>query len=252
MIAMKRLTLALVLAALLAPSLPISARTQTADEVVEKYLAALGGREALSKITSRKGVGTVTVGTPNGDLSGPIETYSKAPNKSRAVIKLDLSAFGMSEMMTIDQRFDGIAGWTLNNIQGDSQILGTQLDNMKSSVFPTPLLDAKANGLTVTLLPEESVGGVKYVVLQLTPKAGSTSKMYLDPQTWLAARMVARLSSPETGDFDQTSTVSDYRVVDGVKVPFSVVNTSDVQNITIKLTSVEHNVAIDDAIFSVK
>lgn len=249
---MKRLSLALVLAALLAPSLPISARTQTADEVVEKYLAALGGRDALSKITSRKGVGTVTVGTPNGDLPGTIETYSKAPNKSRGLIKLDLSAFGMSETMTIDQRFNGEVGWMLNNIQGDSQILGTQLENMRQNVFPTPLLNYKEQGMQIALLPEETVAGVKYVVLRLTPKAGSSSKMYLDPQTWLVGRMVAQLSSPDTGDFEQVSTVSDYRDVGGIKVPFSVVNTSDVQNITIKLTSVEHNVAMDDAMFSVK
>jgi outer membrane lipoprotein-sorting protein len=252
MIAMKRLTLAFVLAALLAPSLPINARTQTADEVIEKYLAALGGRAALSKITTRKGVGAVTVGTPNGDLPGTIETYSKAPNMSRGLIKLDLSAFGMSETMIIDQRFNGDVGWMLNNLQGDTQITGTQLENMKQNVFPTPLLNYKEQGMQVALLPEETIAGVKYVVLQLTPKAGSSSKMYLDPQTWLVGRMVSQLTSPETGNFEQVSTVSDYRDVDGIKVPFSVVNSSDMQNITIKLTSVEHNVAIDDAIFSVK
>ena len=45
----------------------------TADQIVEKHLTALGGREALSKITSRRATGTVSVATPAGPLGGPLE-----------------------------------------------------------------------------------------------------------------------------------------------------------------------------------
>lgn len=40
--------------------------------------------------------------------------------------------------------------------------------------------------------------------------------------------------------------------MDGVQVPFTVVNSSAMQTVTIKLKTVEHNVAIDDAMFGVK
>lgn len=249
---MKKLSLAVVLSLLFLPSITTFAAPQTADEVIEKHLAALGGREALAKITSRKGVGTVVLGTPNGDLPGSVEMYAKAPNKSRAVIKLDLSAMGMPEPMVIDQRFDGTNGWALNSLQGDTPITGNQLDNMRNNSFPTSMLNYKEMGVKVELLPNATVNGKETVVLQMTPKTGSVSKIFLDPQTWMVVQSSARISSPEVGELEQVSTPSDYRTVDGVKVAFMVVNVSPVQSVTIKLTSVEHNVAIDDATFTVK
>jgi len=62
---------------------------QTADDIIEKHLTALGGRAALEKITSRTMAGTVTLSTPAGELSGPVEIIAQAPNKSRTLITLD-------------------------------------------------------------------------------------------------------------------------------------------------------------------
>src|SRR6266850_3847357 len=76
-----------------------AAHAQTADEIVEKYLTAIGGREALAKLKSRTMVGTITVSTPGGDISGPIEMVAQEPNKARMLIKLDLSTFGAGEMV---------------------------------------------------------------------------------------------------------------------------------------------------------
>src|SRR4029078_2677517 len=84
----KRLTSSsLILLALVSSAVVASA--QTADEIIEKHLAAIGGRDALSKLTSRRVTGTISVGTPNGDLSGPVEFDSKTPNNTRAHVSLD-------------------------------------------------------------------------------------------------------------------------------------------------------------------
>ena len=77
----KRLPLLATAALLILHALPVHA--QRADEVVEKYLTALGGRAALNKLTSRTTTGTISVTTPAGDLTGTLELYNKAPNKVR-------------------------------------------------------------------------------------------------------------------------------------------------------------------------
>ena len=78
------------------------------------------------------------------------------------------------------------------------------------------------------------------------------AKVYFDPATYMIVRTVAKVSSPELGAFDQTVAFSDFRTVDGLKVAFQTVNSTPNQTITVKLAKVEHNVPIDDAMFTKK
>ena len=235
--------------ALLVPVFANSSAQATADEVIEKHLAAIGGRDALAKLTSQKASGTMTISTPNGDLKGPVEMLAKAPNKGRVYIQLDLTPVGMSDKMVIEQKFNGTSAWMLNSMQGDQEITGNQLDNMKNNAFPTPLLNYKTSGAKVELQPKEDVNGKQALVVLLTPKTGSAVRMYFDPETYLLLRTKATINSPETGDLEQIRDMSDYRTVAGIKTPFVMVNTNAQQVLTIKLEKIEYNVAIDDAVF---
>ncbi len=241
---MSRLLLALVAFGLTAP-----ASAQTADEVIEKCMAALGGRAALAKITSRTMIGTITVATPQGELSGPVEIYAQSPNKSRTLIKLDLAAFGAGEM-TVDQRFDGNAGYIIDTLQGNRDITGGQLENMRNGAFPTVLLHYKERGITAELAAREKVSGRDAYVLVFTARSGSPTRQYIDAETYLPMKTVVKVEVPQLGEVEQTSELSDYRDVDGVKVPFAVRAVSSVQSSTIAITRVEHNAPIDPALFS--
>jgi hypothetical protein len=154
--------------------------------------------------------------------------------------------------MILEQKFDGAAGWMVNSMQGSTAIVGNQLQNMRNNTFPSPLLSYKAAGTKIELLPKEQVGGKDAIVLLVTPKEGSVARLFFDAESYLIVRSVAKINSPEVGDFEQTNEPSDYRDVDGVKIPFVLKNTSPVQSLTIRLDKIEHNVPIDDAMFVVK
>src|SRR5215475_9449363 len=124
-----------------------NASAQTADELIEKYLSAVGGRAALEKLRSRLVTGTVVLSTPVGDVSGSVEIWNQVPNKSRTLMKLDLSALGVGQVV-IDQRFDGTSGYVLDTLQGNRDITGNQLENMKNQTFPNPFLNYKESGAT--------------------------------------------------------------------------------------------------------
>ena len=96
----KQLLVPALTALLVLPAVYLQA--QTADEIVERSLTAQGGRAALSKLTSRVSTGTIAVSTPGGDVTGTVELYNKAPNKSRSLVKIDLSNFGLGQV-TQDQ-----------------------------------------------------------------------------------------------------------------------------------------------------
>ena len=248
---MKRILLLLAGAVLFAPALQAvpSFQAPAADAVIDKYLAAMGGRDALSKLTSRRATGTVSFTVQGNDLQGTYELSTKAPNKVRVLIKLDLSSLGAPEPMTIDQRFDGTSAMTMNSMQGNTTIAGSQLEHMKNNAFPSPLLNYKTNGMKFEVLPKEQVAGRDAILVVATPKVGPAMKLYFDPESGLLVRSVVRLNSPQEGEIEQMSEPSDYRAVDGVKVPFKIVNTSPGQTVVITITKVENNVALDDAIF---
>ena len=226
-----------------------TATAQTADEIIEKHIAAMGGRAALAKLTSRTTIGTITLSTPGGEISGPIEVYNQAPNKARTLIELDLSAFGAGKM-TIDQRFDGTTGYAIDTLQGNRDITGDQLETMRNAVFPSPFLDYKAAGMKLEMAPKEKVGDRDAYVLIATPKTGPVTRHYFDAETYAEIRQVSKLNVPPVGELEQTVDLSDFRVVDGINIPFKLNATSTAQNFTVVMTKVEHNGAIDQTTFS--
>lgn len=69
----------------------IATTTPTVDQIIDKYLQAVGGREAFSKITSRVRKGEVEI--PGVPGKGETEEYAKIPNK--AMTKIRLPALGL-------------------------------------------------------------------------------------------------------------------------------------------------------------
>jgi hypothetical protein len=227
-----------------------TAGAQTADEVIEKHLAALGGRAALSKMTTQTGAGTITVSVQGNDLVGALESYHKAPNKSRTAFKMDMSAFGMGEMV-VDRRCDGKTAYEDNSMQGSREITGDQLQALLNDSFPSPLLNYKGAGAKVELAGKEKLDGRDVHVLVYTPKVGSPLKQYFDAETFLLVRQVSRTNVPEMGgEIEQTIDASDYRDVEGIKVPFVMKIATPVSGVAISFTKVEINKPIDDAMFA--
>jgi outer membrane lipoprotein-sorting protein len=242
--------LPLVIVAALLVLRPSLAPAQTADEIIEKHLAASGGREAMSKLQSRTARGTITLGTPVGELAGTIVVYAKAPNKSRTLIKIDVSAFGAGEVL-VDQRFDGNAGYVIDTFNGNRDVQGSQLEAMRNGWFPSPLLGYKDRGATIELKGQDTLGGKPVYVLTMSPKTGPTITGMIDAETFMLVRTSATINVPELGgDVEQVSDFYDFRDVDGVKVAFATRSSNAAQTITVTLMEVQNNTPIDDASFS--
>jgi outer membrane lipoprotein-sorting protein len=223
---------------------------QTADQIIEKHLEALGGRAALGKLQSRTTKGTITASTPAGELSGTIEVLNQRPNKTRTLIQLDLSAVGLGKMVQ-DQRFDGTSGYAMDTLQGNRELTGDPLEAAKNGSFPNPLLNYKESGITVELAGKEKVGDREAYVLVVKPKTGPSARQYIDAESYLPIKQVIKINVPQIGaEVEQTTELSDFRDVDGVKVPFRIKSSSAIQTVTTVVSEVEHNKPIDQTLFS--
>jgi hypothetical protein len=247
---MKSMTRA-VMTVLLLSSSAHAVNAQSVEDVIERHLTASGGRAALETLTSRAITGTITVTTPAGDITGSIEIVNVRPGKERTLVVLDLTALGAGTM-TVDRRFDGTAGYVIDSLQGNRDVTGPELDNLRNQAgaFPNPFLTYRAAGMSVTMAGREKVGERDTYVLLATPKSGAPVRVFIDAESYLSLKSVSMSESPQVGQFEATTEMLDYRDVDGFKVPFRIKLTSAGQSFTIAVTKVEHNVAVDGSLFA--
>lgn len=221
-------------------ALAASTVAQTAvDDLIAKNLAAKGGLEKLKAIQTMKQTSTTSMqGT-----EAIVTVYSKRPNLQRQEIKV--------AGQTIINGFDGEVSWIINPLSGMTRpivVTGAQADVIREqAVFDGPLLDYRARGARVLLQSPTTVGDRKAQHLQVINRSQQTQEIYLDAESNLEMKMVSMLDGRK---FEQE--LSDYRDVDGVKVPFAIRLLVDgVQQSQVKVQSVEFNVKIDDALFKV-
>src|SRR5262245_53834794 len=133
----------------------------TADQIIDKYIQAIGGKAVIEKQTSRVSKGTIEI--PAFGLTGTIEVYEKAPNKSIQIA--NITGYGI-----VNNCFDGTAGWAQDPQTGMRDKSGTELAAAKlDAAFYKPLR-LKELYTTVVVKGKEKVGDKDVYVIEATPK----------------------------------------------------------------------------------
>ena len=222
-----------------APNRAASASTPTLDQVLDKYVDALGGREAWKKLVSRQSTGTIEV--PAMKLSGTFQVTEKAPNRMLSVVVVAGANFR--------EGFDGKTGWSDDPQNGVREQTGLELEEARRQADFYHSLDLRQLYKKLTLTGTEKIGDRNAYVVEAATGSGDPDKMYFDTETGLALRVVGQHHTPEGASVVQED-LDDYRVVDGVKVPFTILQTTAESAFTIKIAEVHHNLTVDDAQFS--
>src|SRR5262249_1303781 len=154
----------------------------------DKYVQAIGGRQAVEKVTSRVTKGTFEI--PTMGVKGDMEIYAKAPNKT-------LSINSLSGIGEIREGYDGKVGWSQNPMQGLSEKRGAELASVARGSDIHGAIKTRQLFPTLELKGKEKVGDHETYVILATPAEGSPMKMYFDIQTGLISRTDMETESPE-------------------------------------------------------
>ena len=214
------------------------AATPTVDQILEKSLAAVGGRAALEKITSRTGKGTIEI--PDAGMSGSIQMFEKAPNMT--AVAIDLGG------MQIREAFDGTVAWSEDPQSGLREKTGTELADAKRDATFNPELRMKTLYPKMTVRGREKVGTMDCWVIDAVPVEGSPSAFFFDMESGLMVRTDSTRESP-MGPMQVQAYFEDFRAVDGVKVPHLMRQVSSMFTMVLKISEVKHNVTLDDKMF---
>jgi outer membrane lipoprotein-sorting protein len=245
---MKRITFVVLFLALVfvfAVGAPATDATPSVNEILDKYLEAIGGTAAIDKITSRVSRGTVEV--VGMDTKGTVEIYEKAPDKLVRIVKIP-GVFAWAS------GFNSTLGWAFNQESGKVQVKkGKELAAAKfeASFYRNTKLNE--------YYPRMSLKGVEKIqyrdekretyVIEATPNVGNTERFYFDTTNGLLIRHDTQEESEEEGKITVVEYLLDYTAVDGVKLPFTSRQRQGTAVFIFRLTDVKQNVTIDDARF---
>ncbi len=222
------------------PAVQPDATLPTVDQVLDKYITALGGKAAIEKTSSRVMKGLFEI--PAMGSSGTLTIYAKAPNKT--TVQIDIPGFGM-----VKRGFDGTIGWASDPMSGLTESSGADLAAVKrDAVFHRDLV-LKEQFKTMEVKGKQTVGDKEAYLVEATPEVGPSEKMYFDVETGLLVRLDAERSTPQ-GPMSFETFMKDYRDVDGVKMPFLIEQNMPQMNFVIKVEEIKHNVEIDEALFA--
>ncbi len=220
------------------------------DEVVSAYVRALGGEQALRKVTSRVITGKQDV--PSGPaglipVPGDVEIYQKAPNLTVTIYR--------TETFTISDGFDGTTAWAQTVTGAVNPLRVPDDDRARRRANFYEALELPQNYTRMEVSGIEKVGQREAYVVVGYPESDTSERLYFDTQTGLLLRRAGYLAtaagpSPYEVDFE------DYRDSGGgVKVPFVIRMNPASQRTelgtssTLRVTKVQNNVALDNSRF---
>ncbi|MFN0139938.1 MAG: serine hydrolase [Pyrinomonadaceae bacterium] len=219
----------------------------TVDELYQKALAASGGEANWRKLSSR--VATSVSDLEHQGVKAEATSWAKAPNFSAT--QTTMKALG-KEIAKGWEFFDGRNGEEAYTFAPVEKLAGKRLEDAKLASDFHVMLDWKSKYKTITVKSIAKVGDEDAYPVEFEPEKGTKFTEYYSTKTFLMLKREGVVTSSTSSlALPYTILLSDYRNVDGVMIPFKQVNnTISNGNIVITITSVKHNVAIDDKLFA--
>jgi hypothetical protein len=226
--------------AVAAESAPPKAKLSAA-QIVDKYVAAIGGLQAWRAVQTLSLAGKLGVGgnqraslhVPGADPvpkgASPIMSQRRAEEvqlpflmelKRPRKLRFELQFNGQAAV----QVYDGVDGWKLRPFLNRSEVEPYSAEEMKiasmQSELDGPLMDYAAKGTRVELDGDEKVEGRDTYRLKLTKKNGQVVHVWIDCQSFLETKIEGNPRRLDGVEHPVEVYFRDYRAVEGLQIPF--------------------------------
>ena len=207
----------------------------TPDLVLDKYLAAVGGAEAVNKIKTRVQKGRI-------DAAGtqyPAEVYSEVPEK-----RVSITHPSSGDSVTA---FNGEVGWLslpygfhrMTSAEAEAARIDAQLH------FPVRLRELYKE---FHVRPGEEIGGRQTVLVSAKAMGKPDLRLYFDQENGFLLRLIRYADTPLGRNPTQID-YADFRAADGVKIPYKWALMRPGGSFTIQIEQVQQNIPVDEKLF---
>ena len=209
---------------------------QTAEDIVAKNLAAVGGKDVISSIKS-------VVATNQLEVMG-----NDVPSTTTVLTGKGFRSETEFNGTKIIQAVSDHGGWTVNPMAGQSTATAMSDEDVKSAqaqLYPFPLSNYTANGGKIELVGQDSAD---YKV-KFSNNSALTLTYYINKQTYLIDKEDIH-TVVQGNPIDATAIFADYRKLDnGLLVPYKIERDMPQYTLNFTVQKIELNKEIDPAIF---
>ncbi len=228
----------LLLSAFIGSSFAVKA--QTADEIIDKYIDAIGGKENWKKVSSIKMVGNVEV------------QGLEIPYTMQAVNGKGMRTDGEFQGNQFIDIVTPTKGWSQNPMAGKATLQPLSEDELKEKLDDLDVqgafVDYKDKGSAVEFLGKDEEDGNEYFKMKLTTKNKNETTYFFDTKTFLVYKQETTVKQ-QGQDVKMTVKTLDYQAIDGgVKMPFKL----DQGGMVLAAKKITINEPVDEKIFSDK
>lgn len=223
-----------------APQKPEEKKTYTgpsADQLLDKYVQAVGGATAIDSVTSRVMKGSIEF----GGHALPIDIYSKAPD-----MRISFTHMPEGDNVTA---FNGHEGWLSAPKRPLREMHGGDIDGASIDADLHLATHLKRIFSGVKAQGPERIGDQDAYEVVGERDGKPPIELYFDAQSGLLVRMV-RFGETALGRLPTQIDYADYKELDGVKIPYQWTLARPGGRFTITLSEASQNVPVDDAKFA--
>ncbi|MBP6508911.1 MAG: insulinase family protein [Candidatus Kapabacteria bacterium] len=208
----------------------------TAQQILDKYVEAVGGRAAVDSVKNVVIKGTVEMKMQGRDMNGTFERTVSAPNKEMSVMDLGV--------MKQSQWINGTSAWVsmMNGPAGEQSKDESAKLILEARIFPFATI--LSDGYTVTVKGKRD----GMILLEATSPFGRADRYFIDEKTMLVARL-EKDEQTQQGILTTTEKYEDYTTVGGVKLPGVTHIQNSIYSMTMR-SSYSVNAPITDALFT--
>ena len=214
-----------------------------AKEIIAMAVDAYGGLEKLQAVKTIVIEARTAANSPMGPMNLDVKGYQVYPDKFRQDIKMPQGEMSVA--------FNGTSGFALTPM-GPQPLPPEMTASMKDGIFREPvwlLVNLMQGDSSIQYAGTEEVMGKPAFILLVKQPSGEMLKIFISEETHYIVKMGFR-ETEQGVTLNKESLMDDYRDVDGVKIPYHLVQNVEGEQFTeTHISSVTINAELDDSLF---